>query len=542
LDTIGFNIKLAFFSIEIMKKNIYIFTTILTLILCSCTDNFDETNTHPYQISSESLQQNLNHVGAFYQYMLSNIFGDQVEHNLANESFVRHLATPSLFGGGVNNTTYYILWNRYWNRIYDNIFAPAYQVIQIAEAEGNDVFVSWAKLVKIIGASRLSAYHGPIIYSNYGSTEMEIMYDSEETLYNIWFTELDEILAVFKANLDYSGMKKFDASYGGDLRMWVKFTNSLRLRLAMRISKIKPALAKAQGEKAISDVGGLILSNQDNMNISLYGGQFHPAIISSTWNDTRMSATMESVLVGYKDGRISQYFDPVSNISLVSDHPDSPYKGIRNGAELIAKGDHTDFSPISSDFKSVKSRRLLTACETHFILAEAALRAWSGAGSAKDHYEDGVEASFAEWGVSGVIGYLADDTSLPLDYDDPKMTGSVNDFVSRIKVTVKWDESASNEEKLEKIMTQKWISGYMNTVETWVDHRRTDYPKLPFNYKNDSNADWGIIPADDFLRRMPFVDEERTGNPSGIADATVKLGGSDEIGTRLWWDTGGPNF
>ena len=111
-----------------------------------------------------------------------------------------------------------------------------------------------------------------------------------------------------------------------------------------------------------------------------------------------------------------------------------------------------------------------------------------------------------------------------------------------IMVTVMWDEADDNETKLEKIMTQKWISGYMNSIETWVDHRRTDYPKLPFNYKNDSNADWGVIAADDFLRRMPFTTNERTGNPDGVSDATSKLGGPDEIGTRLWWDTGGSNF
>jgi hypothetical protein len=41
---------------------------------------------------------------------------------------------------------------------------------------------------------------------------------------------------------------------------------------------------------------------------------------------------------------------------------------------------------------------------------------------------------------------------------------------------------------------------------------------------------------------MPFVQAERNGNPTGVADATVKLKGKDEIGTRLWWDTAGSNF
>lgn len=515
---------------------------VLPLLFTACSDNFEEINTHPYQITGESLEQDFNQVGAFYPDMLFNLFGNQVEHNLVHESFIRHLATPTPFVGGVNNTTYYIRWNDFWGRIYKSVMAPGHQVIKKAKVNGYDVFAAWARLIMITGTSRLTAYHGPIIYSEYGSSNQNILYDSEEMLYTTWFNELDEIIDVFKANKDYTGIKNFDATYNGDITMWIKFANSLRLRLAMRLVNVKPSQAQAQGEKALSDDGGLIIRNTENMYISLYGRTFNPVTICFSWNDTRMSATMESVLVGYKDGRISKFFDPVADISLVPDHPNWPYKGIRNGAEIVAKDDHTPYSTISSELKAATKRRLYTACETHFLLAEAALRAWAGSGNAKDHYEDGVKTSFAEWGASGVDAYLADDTSVPIDYDDIVYDGAINDFETRMSITIKWDAAADNERKLERIITQKWIAGYMNTVETWVDHRRTDYPKLPFNYQNDSNSDFGIVVEDDFLRRMPFVKDEINNNPVGVTDATIKLGGDDEIATRLWWDTGGPNF
>jgi hypothetical protein len=258
-----------------------------------------------------------------------------------------------------------------------------------------------------------------------------------------------------------------------------------------------------------------------------------------------MSATMESVLVGYDDPRISKYFDPATDASLYPEHPDFPYKGIRNGAELGAKGDRLTFSNISSDFNPTTSdgmRRAFMSDETHFLMAEAALRNWNGAGSASAHYEAGVKASFDEWGAAGASAYLADDTSTPIDYNDPKAEGAINDFVTRMTVTIAWDEAADNELKLEKIITQKWISAYMNSIEIWVDHRRTGYPKLPYNYQNDSNSDWGVVADDDFLRRLNFVNGERSNNGDGVAGATAALGGPDEIGTRLWWDTGGPNF
>ncbi len=459
-----------------MKK--IIFLLMAAFFVNACTDKFDEANTNPYEISGESLKQDFNHVGAYYSSMLGNIFGHQIEENLVAESFADYMATPTPFAGGVNNTTYYIRWNTYWDRIYKDLMAPANQVIKIADEGGYTVFSSWAKLIQIMGMSRLTTYHGPVIYSNYGSKESTIKYDSESELYTKFFAQLDEIQATFAANKTYAGMKKFDASYGGDVTKWAKFVNSLRLRLAIRISKAAPALAKTQGEKAISDPAGLILNNADNMTISLYGGKLYLSVICFEWGDTRMSAGMESILVGLKDSRISKFFQPATDATVYADHADVPYKGIRNGASLVAKDDHSNFSMINESFKTITKRNYLAASEVYFDLAEAALRGWAGAGDAKANYENGVKASFNDWGAGGVDSYLADDTSKPIDYNDPKATGSVNDFVSRSTVTVKWNEADSNELKLEKIITQKWIAGFFNPNEPWADFRRTGYPKI----------------------------------------------------------------
>lgn len=523
-----------------MKKIIFILT--LAFFMGACTDNFEEANTDQFQISDKSLEQDFNHVGAYFSSMLGNIFGHQIEENLAAESFCDYMATPSKFAGGINNTTYYIRWNTYWDRIYGSIMAPSKQVIEIAEAGGYDVFTQWGKLVQILGLSRLTTYHGPLIYSDYGSSESTINYDSEEAMYTAWFKQLDEIQAVFAANTDYPGMKNFDASYGGDVASWMKLVNSLRLRLAIRISKVAPAMAKAEGEKAIADAAGLILTNEDNFNVSLYGSKLYLAVICFEWGDTRMSAGMESFLVGLKDGRISKYFQPATDPSLYADHPEVPYKGIRNGASLVAKSDHTSCSMINESFKSITKRSYLTAAEINFDLAEAALRGWSGAGEASANYEAGVRASFAEWGAAGVDDYLADATSTPIDYIDPVYGDGVNDFVSRSTVTVAWDEAATNEEKLEKIITQKWIAGFTNPNEPWADFRRTGYPKLPLVYQNDSNPDWGVIPDDEWIKRMPFVNSERDGNTQGVAGAVATMKGEDLISTRLWFDTGNSNF
>lgn len=522
-----------------MKKIISL--TVLVLLMGACTKNFDEINTNPYQITDESLKQDFNHVGAYFQSILANLVGHQTQEDLVTDSFVRHFGCPTPFVGNRNNTTYYITWNSFWGSyIYPNVMAPTRQVIKIAEADGYDVFAAWAKLLQVVGLSRLTAYHGPLIYSEYGKPTSPIYYDSEETLYNTFFTVLDEVYAIFNANKTYVGMKKFDATYNGDISKWIKFINSMRLRLAIRINKVAPALAKTQGEKAINDPGGLILSNADNFNISLYGGKLPLAVICFEWQDTRMSAGMEEFLIGLKDSRIHKYFQPAKDNTLYPDHPDYPYKGIASGAYLLAKDERQLYSEVSEDFKSVTSRRFFTAAEVYFELAEAALRGWEGAGDAQTNYETGIRMSFQNWGASGVDAYITDATSTPIDYVDPK--DSRNNYQTRSTVTVAWDETATNEEKLEKIITQKWIDALTNANEVWCDHRRTGYPKLHYNPKNDSNEDWGIIPADGFLQRMPFVTAERNSNPEGVADAATKLGGPDLISTRLWFAPEGPNF
>ena len=526
-----------------MKKIIFLF--LVALFANACTDGFEEANVNPYEITDESLSQDFNNIGSFYPTLLANIFGHQIEENLIAESFCDYMATPTQFASGVNNTTYYITWNTYWNRIYDNLMAPASQVISIAEEGGYDVFVAWAKLIRILGVSRLTTYHGPVIYSTYGQTDAS--YDSEADLYNAFFSDLDDIQAIFAANEDYVGLDNFDASYGGDVTQWEKVVNSMRLRLAIRISKVAPDLAKTEGEKAMADQAGLITSNDDNFLISLYGSDLYLSIICFQWNDTRMSAGMESFLVGLKDPRIEAYFEPATTDTTVySDHPDYPYKGIRNGAELVAKADHTSYSTINSSFESVESRPYISASEVYFDMAEAALRGWTGAGDAGANYEAGVRASFTQWETAGVDDYLADATSTPIDYNDAvydsRGDGTINDFTSRSTVTVAWDESAANEVKLEKIITQKWIAGFTNPNEPWADFRRTGYPKLAHVYKNDSNSDWGVIPADEWIKRMPFLDTERSSNADAVAAAVTTMKGDDLISTRLWWDTGGSNF
>ena len=523
-----------------MKK---IFIALLFMCgLAACTSNFVNENQNPYQISDALLQQDFNLVGSPFSGLLFNLFGDQVEEDLCYDSWMGYMNTPTDFVGNVNNTTYYITWGEsYWDRVYGSVMSPAKQVIALANANQLPLFATWAKLIKVMSMSKLTALHGPVIYTNYGSSASSIPYDKESDLYNTFFSQLDSIQSTFAANTTYAGFKNFDPSYKGNIPAWMKVINSLRLRLAMRLSKVAPALAKTQGEKAIADPAGLILTNADNFNVSLLGNIMPVARICYQWNDTRMGGVMESFMAGLNDPRIGKMFAPALTPSDYADHASVPYKGIRNGAYCGTTKPHMlNYSGVSLDFNNVQTRRAFTASEVSFLLAEAALRGWAGAGDAQTNYENGVKLSFADWGAGGVDAYLADNTSKPLNYIDP--SDPRNNFTTLSTITVAWNAGDSNELKLEKIITQKYLNTFTNTLEAWCDFRRTGYPKIPHVAKNDSSPTWGVITADQWIKRMPFVNPERLGNAAAVADATTKLGGPDNIATRLWWDTGGPNF
>ena len=520
-----------------MKK--IIIALISLIAFAACTDNFIETNTNPNQISKEQLLEDNNLVGSPFSIMIYNLNGGQVEEDLCADNWMGYMGTPTDFVGNVNNTTYSITWNSFWGREYGSVMAPAKQVIQDAAEYKLPMFITWAKLVRILAMSKLTAVHGPIIYSQYGSTANSILYDKESDLYPLFFKQLDSIQTDFNANKTYTGYKKFDPSkYAGSIPQWQKLANSLRLRLAMRLSKVDPAQAKIQGEKALSDPAGLITVNTDNFTNSLNGVIMPVGQISYEWDDTRMGAPMESFLIGLNDGRISKYYAPITNAALYADHPNMPYKGIRNGGYVKAKADHVPFSKVSEDFKTVTSRRNFTAAEVAFLKAEAGLRGWAGAGDPKANYEAGIKLSFADWGAGGVDAYIADKTSKPINYVDP--IDARNNFTALSTITVAWNEADPLELKLEKVITQKYLNSFTNTLESWVDFRRTGYPKIPSAAKNDSNANWGIIPAGQSIKRMPFVNAERTSNTAAVADAVTKMGtgAKDDIATRLWWDTG----
>ena len=173
----------------------------------------------------------------------------------------------------------------------------------------------------------------------------------------------------------------------------------------------------------------------------------------------------------------------------------------------------------------------MTPAEVWFLRAEAALRGWSGE-DAGTCYEQGVRSSFNQWRVGEANAYLQSD-HVAADFVDtftPDYSAKALCLVSPA-----WDEEASRETKLEKIITQKWIACYPEGCEAWAEQRRTGYPRLFPVLVNKSN---GKIDTRTMIRRLNFPVSIISGNPAQYSALCEYLGGPDTGGTRLWWDIG----
>jgi Susd and RagB outer membrane lipoprotein len=514
---------------------------LLLLVAIGCTKNFDEINTDPNGLTDQILQNDFNYIKGNFAPMFNNVlvlnpeWKYQVQQGLQADIWSGYMATPTGFRGGTNNTTYDLVngWNGFpWGAAY-TVMSNAVKTEVLTKGK-YDQFYALSLILKVEAMHRLTDTFGPIIYSQF-SLSNTLPYDSQEEVYTKMFQELDIAVAELTKRADAKEPSRIASvdlsSYEGKYEQWVKFANSLRLRLAMRIVKKNPTLAKSEAEKAIAQKYGVMSLKEDTFTV-VSPAYKHPInTISNSWLDIRMSADMESIMGGYNDPRLPVYFSTSTQFA-------GQYKGIRTGIDIASKGDHADFSGVGAAIANTNRIVWMTTAEVYFLRAEGVLRGWNmGSGTAQGFYESGITASFDQHGVSGATTYIADNVKKAKDYVDPNFP--VNNGTAVNNVTVSWDGVATNEVKLQKIITQKWIANFPEGQEAWSEHRRTGYPKLFNVIKNTSG---GVISSVDGVRRINFVQSEKDGNAQGLATGISKLGGPDNGATRLWWDTTGANF
>lgn len=512
---------------------------LIILGVSSCTKNFEKYNTNPNALSvNQTIAILPTAFGPLEQAIYSNY---QVAQNLSADAYSGYMMSPDPFRGGINNLNYALVdgWNQAgFNDQYNLVMGPVSKIAATgARTKAPDLWAV-ALLIRVEAMDRVTDRFGPIPYSKAGTAITSIPYDDQKTVYQQFFNQIDtaasNLQAYIAANPGKTPLAGSDLIFNGDYTKWLKFANSLRLRLAMRIVKADAATAQQQAEKAMSAVGGLLTTPADDAAIAQSGGRSNDLwVVTDPYDDNRMGASFQSYLTGYNDPRLPVYCKPATDALFAGQ-----YIGIRIGSNILSRPDYDTYASLNTatTFTQTAPQLIMTAAEMWFLKAEAALRGWAGAGDAQTNYETGINTSMQQWGVSAG-SYISNAVSKPVAYTDPK--NNVNNSPALSSITIKWDPLAGNEQKLERIITQKWLAIFPDGQEAWADYRRTGYPKLFTVVNNNSN---NTINTDIQIRRLPFPTSEYNNNGAAVKNALTLLGGADNGGTRLWWDVNKANF
>lgn len=535
-----------------------------------CTDNFESINTNPNGLQPEQVQlatrfsQPITSIYLNYQ---NRHYEFQLQQNLNADLYSGYLANPTPFGGNNNNSTYVM--DDGWNNMpfsagFGYVMKPISEILKSTEELD---FTAIAKIIRVQGMHRVADIYGPLPYTRAMQGGDAVPYDDLETIYKTFLQELEESVNDLTTFVDTEGadagrLSSFDIVCKQDHKQWIRFANSLRLRLAMRIVNVEPALAKTTAEAAVNHKYGVLMAG--NPNVEVIDGALQNPLheISFAYGDTRAGALLVNMLKGYNDPRLPKYVTPIGwlNNQDIVDKNDNPtnsigdYVGIRQGVIIPDKSDYVMFSTVnmprenkhtdqSGDKEQITNALpWMKVAEVYFLRAEGALRGWNMGGTAQGLYEEGIKVSFDDFGISEADyqAYINNDTGVAEDYVDP--FNSENNIAALDKATVKWDSSLDNEGKLHKIINQKWLAMYPEGQEAWSEFRRTGYPKLfPVANNRSSVAESGIADGE-FVKRLRFTRDERNSHEAEVIKARELLGGPDNEGTRLWWDVPGSNF
>ena len=465
----------------------------------------------------------------------------QTAYNLAADCWSGYFGQNNNWGGP-NNLNYFLKdgWvASSYTESYSTV-VPLWQDLKgKTETQFPEVF-ALAQILKISAWHKATDMFGPIPYKEAGKGLITVPYDSQEEVYKAMFKELSDAIEVLTKYADNGNSKLLpnaDAVYAGDVHKWVVYANSLMLRLAMRVYYADAALSKKYALQAVNHSYGVMKTKDDEAKMERGASlefKNNLDVLINQYNECRMGSSMLAYLGGYQDPRLPKYFNTSTVSQAVTVGTYGKYSGVPTGHDVSSNDAFKDSSRPA--ITSTTPTYWMRASEVYFLLAEAALHGFAVGGTAESLYEKGIEMSFEENGIasSEVVDYMSSGLK-PSAYSFHLTNPSVNvDVPAVTEATTAW--SGTDEEKLEKIMIQKWIALYPNGQEAWSEYRRTGYPKLHSVVTNYSN---GEIDSEVGIRRMRFPTNKST-SAEDIAnlESARKLlrGGLDKAGTRLWWD------
>lgn len=507
----------------IFKGFVIVFAT--SLVLQSCTKDFDKINTNPNEPALELASPKLILPNAI-ESMTDRVYEIFLGHEMGN-CWVQHMAkvqytdedryVPRM--GVINNT---------WSSFYAANGKDVALLLEIAREKGLKNNEGVALVLQSYIMSVLTDLFGPVPFSEAWGDKLSPAYDSQEVIYRTLIANLDTANTYLANGTDDI---EGDILYDGDALKWQKFANSLRLRLVLRMSSKDVAFATSQLTAIFGDPATypVFESNDDNASLVYLGSAPNNNPINEnrkTRDDHRVSLSVVDLMWNNSpnmDYRLALY---AQNLGAGLGY----FQGLPNGltsANAAAYNGNglANTSKIGTFFSDATSPGvLMNYSEVLFIKSEAALKSYIAGGDAVagPAYEAAIKASYYQFGDA-----LVDATAGVFANDDWDIDSLANDFYDNDNWT--WDDSYTNEEKLELIGTQKWAAMFDQGLQSWFEWRRIGYPILTVA---EDNMNENKIPV-----RVMYPSDEAGRNPTNLEAAVTLLGGPDDLNTRLWWDT-----
>ena len=498
----------------------------------------------------------------------------QYVYNITVDNYAGYMVVPHNFshgGGGLLNSTYaynqdycdgpYGAFLSIKNNIANMINHPMIDSIPEMKAIGLLIFdYSSQEMVDLYGSipyvdHKSNKESNPFTFNKMADIYASIV-DNLDTI-NACLKHFDSRPDWYQAGVQ-SILGQYDVmTQDKSVASWCRLANSLKLRMAMHTVKVQPSVAQKWAEEAVQ-AGVVETTAQELLLYPMVMGYTNPLFeIANNWGDTRLNASFESLLASLKHPYLEYVFDKNSNIVVNSSDPNDIMQantrimGLRAGIRMIPGQAYKDNFRIA--YSSIKNNGemamaplyLMKVSEVEFLRAEGALRGWNMGGSAQQFYEQGIRNAQVEHRLMSTYYPNAVDEYMsleaPVAYKYVDQYDHSYDAESVTTIGVKWNEGDSQETKLEKIITQKYIAAFPYSYESWNDMRRTGYPKQ-FEVLNVEDGDDSLVQGD-IIRKIPLPGRDTSVGMSDITASGIEaLGGSDTQGTRVWWDVAGSNF
>lgn len=354
--------------------------------------------------------------------------------------------------------------------------------------------IATARILKAYFFWMLTDTYGDIPYFEALKGDGNLSYDKQSDIYPALIQELKEAVDQFDGGTPFRG----DILYGGDIAKWKKFANSIRLLMALRMSKVNATLAQTEFNSALSHSAGVIQTNAENAALVAPGGVYNNSLYQyyniTQRDDYAVSATLYDFLNNNSDARAAAYGSSTTGFpyGLTRDNAVAFATANPNYARLLHPSKRTASSP----------QVILGAAHVYLARAEAAQRGWT-AENAAAMYALGIQRSWEEWGVYSAPAFAA--------------------YMALPAV----DLAAGN--ALQKIQLQQWIAFFPNGTQGWANWRRTGVPAL-------TPAPGAGLPI---IRRIPYGPNDYNFNLANVtvAGALYTVAGQpDSQDAKVWWD------